>query len=527
MYLNSFVPKTKHNCGCISQVCIYKGIFRFWSALCGLLGDKYSIASSCLVHKTSTVHMAFFNSLRGAKQLLREANNPRNGAKQILRDSTHLLRETKQILPDSQQLLREANNPRNGAKEILRDSTHLLRETKQILPDSKQLLREANNPSNGAIQIETLGKVTENLLWETNVINSHNIAFNGIESENFVDETCAITRNIRQANHILAMYMIIELLKNKFILKSTNYFETNNASTKIVPRIDYKKGYSYRVSNQPKESGCSENHRHSLSCLHSVCHKPRDRQPSRISLKKVIKLLKCRKFRNLSGDNIVTNMSLQGTWANHIIIQAVADAMNLKIHIIESDSNYREITLVQPANATSDIRSIYIGHMGQMHYVSTCNSFEQDSNHRNANNIQQTIPNDSVQNEFSEIVTDKDTGIIKSNSNQTRKRDRAAYMRKYRKLNNSPEKRLKRNEYLKKYREMNASPEKRSKTNEYLKKYREINASPEKRLKTNEYQREYRQGHKTSMEFAINRFHEIVNQGPLYVCTCCDQLWYK
>ena len=207
-----------------------KGIFRFWSALCGLLGDKCSIASSCLVHKTSTVHMAFFNSLRGAKQLLREANNPRNGAKQILRDSKHLLRET------------------------------------------KELLRETNKPSNEAIQ--TLGKVIENLLWETifryNVINSHNIAFNGIQSENFVDKTCAITRNIRQANHILAMYMIIELLKNKFILKSTNYFETNNASTKIVPRIDYKKGYSYLVSNQPKVSGCSENHRHSLSCLHSV-----------------------------------------------------------------------------------------------------------------------------------------------------------------------------------------------------------------------------------------------------------------
>ena len=143
-----------------------RGIFRFWSALCGLLGDNCSIASSCLVHKTSTVHMAFFNSLRGAKQLLREANNPRNGAKQILRDSKHLLRETKQIL---------------------RDSKHLLRETKQILRDSKQLLRETNKPSNGAIQIQTLGKVTENLLWETifryNVINSHNIAFNGIQSE--------------------------------------------------------------------------------------------------------------------------------------------------------------------------------------------------------------------------------------------------------------------------------------------------------------------------------------------------------
>ena len=220
------------------------------------------------MHKTSTVHMAFFNSLRGAKQLLREANNRRNGGKQILRDPKHLLRDTK-----------------------------------QILPDSKQLLREANDPRNGAIQIQNLGKVTENLLWETifryNVINSHNIAFNGIHSENFVDETCTITRKyyIRQANHILAMYMIKEHLKNKFILKSTNYFETNNASSKIVPRIDYKKGYSYHVSNQPKVSGSSENHRHSLSCLHSVCHKPRDREPSRISLKKVIKLLKCRKFR--------------------------------------------------------------------------------------------------------------------------------------------------------------------------------------------------------------------------------------
>ena len=250
MYLNFFVPKTKHNCGCISQVCIYEGIFRFWSALCGLLGDKCSISSSYLVHKTSTVHMAFFNSLRGAKQLLREANNPRNGAKQILRDSKQILRETKQILPDSKQLLWEANNPRNGAKQILRDSKHLLRETKQILPDSKQLLWEANNPRNGAkqilwdskqllretnkpsngeIQIQTLGKVTENLLWETifhyNVINSHNIAFNGIQSEHFVDETCTITRNIRQANHILAKYMIIELLKNKFILKQIMHLQ--------------------------------------------------------------------------------------------------------------------------------------------------------------------------------------------------------------------------------------------------------------------------------------------------------------
>jgi len=70
-----------------------------------------------------------------------------------------------------------------------------------------------------------------------------------------------------------------------------------------------------------------------------------------------------------SWSQYLTNMSLQGTWANHIIIQAVADAMNLKIHIIESDSNFREVTVVEPANATTNIRTIYIGHIGQMQYI--------------------------------------------------------------------------------------------------------------------------------------------------------------
>ena len=41
----------------------------------------------------------------------------------------------------------------------------------------------------------------------------------------------------------------------------------------------------------------------------------------------------------------LSNMSVQGTWADHIIIQAVADAMNLKFHIIESSQNFREIYL--------------------------------------------------------------------------------------------------------------------------------------------------------------------------------------
>ena len=25
----------------------------------------------------------------------------------------------------------------------------------------------------------------------------------------------------------------------------------------------------------------------------------------------------------------------------------------------------------------------------------------------------------------------------------------------------------------------------------------------------------------------ITEFHDIVSHGPMYICTCCDQLWYK
>ena len=49
--------------------------------------------------------------------------------------------------------------------------------------------------------------------------------------------------------------------------------------------------------------------------------------------------------------------------------------MNLKIHIIESGSNFREVTVVEPANATTNIRTIYIGHIGQINLkksISTC-----------------------------------------------------------------------------------------------------------------------------------------------------------
>ena len=55
-------------------------------------------------------------------------------------------------------------------------------------------------------------------------------------------------------------------------------------------------------------------------------------------------------------------MSMQGIWTDHIVIQAVEDSLNLKIHIVESNANFSDLTLVEPMNTeTGNIRSIYLG----------------------------------------------------------------------------------------------------------------------------------------------------------------------
>ena len=69
-------------------------------------------------------------------------------------------------------------------------------------------------------------------------------------------------------------------------------------------------------------------------------------------------------------------MSCQGTWADRIIIQAVADVFNLKIIlIIESHPDFAEIhTLWKDGVTAAPVEeqcAIFISHMYEFHYVST------------------------------------------------------------------------------------------------------------------------------------------------------------
>ena len=72
-----------------------------------------------------------------------------------------------------------------------------------------------------------------------------------------------------------------------------------------------------------------------------------------------------------SWSEYLSLMSRKCTWADGLIIQAIADKHNLKIHIIESNPNFTELTAVQAVNPVGEVRPIYIGHLNEFHYVSS------------------------------------------------------------------------------------------------------------------------------------------------------------
>ena len=70
----------------------------------------------------------------------------------------------------------------------------------------------------------------------------------------------------------------------------------------------------------------------------------------------------------------LNNMCIQGTWADALTIQAVADAfnrLNVTIQIVESNQGFAPLTTVYPVQERNTSSTITIGHIDECQYVST------------------------------------------------------------------------------------------------------------------------------------------------------------
>ncbi|XP_044171212.1 uncharacterized protein [Acropora muricata] len=64
-------------------------------------------------------------------------------------------------------------------------------------------------------------------------------------------------------------------------------------------------------------------------------------------------------------------LSQQGTWDDAIVIQAVADALNLTTYIIECNTGFALVTNISAVSSETDTTVITIGYLDEVHYVST------------------------------------------------------------------------------------------------------------------------------------------------------------
>ena len=169
---------------------------------------------------------------------------------------------------------------------------------------------------------------------------------------------------------------------------------------------------------------------------------------------------------NQSWLQYLQSMSRLGTWADNIIIQAVANTNNLRINITESAPNFSESTTVKSIHAESEnqqrnLRDIYVGHLEELHYVSTTpirpttQSIPSKITYQTTSNKPKAIS----QNSEPSKTPSKEPATIATKDLEKRKQYMKKYMKERRKDQVFQKKEIERKKsYNKKYK--NSNPEK-------------------------------------------------------------------
>ena len=148
---------------------------------------------------------------------------------------------------------------------------------------------------------------------------------------------------------------------------------------------------------------------------------------------------------------------MQGTWCDALTVQAVAESLNIQIYIIESNVNFGQVTLIQPHHPSQQQpRTIYIGHVDEIHYVSTvpnssCSGNEHCNNkYYNINNFtKQNVLSEQVQNSSRKRKYNSDLKNIRISTESSENNEKQSSATKQNKTN---EQKKKWNSYMSNYR---------------------------------------------------------------------------
>lgn len=227
-----------------------------------------------------------------------------------------------------------------------------------------------------------------------------------------------------------------------------------------------------------------------------------------------------------SWNGYLTTMSMRGTWCDALIVQAVAESLNIQIYIVESHVNFGPVTLIQPHHSSQQQpRIIYIGHVNEVHYVSTvpnssCSGNEHyNNNYYDFNSTEQNVLSEQVHNSSRKRKHNSDLKNIRISTESSQNNKKRSSVTKQ---NKTDEQKKKWNSYMNNYRRTGRA----SKKKQGYKFDNERQSSTTKQNKKTEHRKPKREKVQ-SIAALISRFQNIVSEDPLYICSCGDQLWYK
>lgn len=126
------------------------------------------------------------------------------------------------------------------------------------------------------------------------------------------------------------------------------------------------------------------------------------------------------------------NMCMQGTWCDGMIIQVVADQLNLRIVITETHENFGHFTIIQAISSTQRPTDIYLGHIGEYHYVSTLPHSSMSNLSQGEQNYFEKLESKNVEKSLNHVEMVQNI-INNKNTNETATHylARNAYMKEY------------------------------------------------------------------------------------------------
>ena len=99
-----------------------------------------------------------------------------------------------------------------------------------------------------------------------------------------------------------------------------------------------------------------------------------------------------------------------------MIIQAVADQLNLKIVIAETHEHFTEYSIVQAVSSTQQLTEVYLGHIDEYHYVSTLPCLPMsDLNQNNLNFLENVDGNQTTEISFNQNISNSKENVSTSN----------------------------------------------------------------------------------------------------------------